>query len=153
MNTRNLFKAIGASLLLTAAGAASAAGETTVQVTASVTAACQFSAATMSAINLGAINPSTVAADVTNTGDITFHCTKGTTPVITKKTGGTVLTSGTNTIAYSFTLGTPEAGKGFSTAAKATPAKAVATATIALANAQDAAAGSYSDTVTLEINN
>lgn len=153
MNTHYALKAFGATVLMAAAGFANAAGQTTVEVTATVNGVCKFTATSMSAIAIGAIDPSTVAADPSNTGDITYHCTKGLTPSVTIASGGTSLSNGTDTLTYSFTLGAEEAGKGFSAAATATPAKVVATATIALADAQDAAAGDYTDTVTLEIDN
>lgn len=154
--TRHRMAAVAAAVFLTiTAGSATAAGSATVDVTASVSAVCKFTAETMTAIALGAIDPSTVAADVTATGDITYKCTKGTTPTVSITGGGTrTLTdsSTSNTIPYSLTLGTHDAGTGFSSSAAAT--KVVATARITQANAQDAKAGTaYAETVTLTINN
>jgi spore coat protein U-like protein len=149
---RIVLKVIAAAVLASTAGLASAAGNTTLNVTATVSAVCKFTAATMTDIGLGTIDPSAVAAAVTGTSDITYKCTRGTTPVVTITGGGTrTLTSGANTIAYTFSLGTHDQGTGYSAAAAAT--KVVATASIAQAAAQDAAAGAYSDTVTLSINN
>ncbi len=49
----------------------------------------------MPIIALGALNPSTVgAAGISNTGNITYNCTNGLTPVITRTAGGTALTDG-----------------------------------------------------------
>ena len=150
MKTNHL-KALVAALALTSyVGFASASGNTTVQVKATVSKVCKFKATSMTAIDLGTIDPSAVAADVTGTTDVTYQCTKGTTPSVTVSSGGTTLTAGSDTVAYSFALGTPDAGTGFSAAGTA---KVVGTATIAQAAAQDAVAGAYTDTVTLTINN
>jgi spore coat protein U-like protein len=147
---RYFLKAIAAAILVSSAGLASAAGSTTLNVTATVSAVCKFKAATMTDIALGTINPSTVSAAVTGTSNINYQCTKGTTPSVTLTSGGTALTAGSLSIPYSFTLGTPDAGTGFSVAGTA---KVVGTASIALTDAQDAAAGAYTDLVTLSINN
>lgn len=149
--TRNIFlKAVAAAVLASTAGLASAAGSTTVDVTAKVSAACKFTAASMTAIDLGTIDPSTVSAAVTGTSNITYQCTKGTTPAVSITSGGTSLVDGAKSIPYTFSLGTAEAGVGFSGGS----AKVVATATIAKTDAQDAAAGTaYADTVTLTIDN
>lgn len=153
MNTNRLIpNVILAAVLASASGMAAASGSTTVQVTAAVSAVCKFAATTSPAIPLGTIDPSAVTADVTGTSNITYNCTKGTTPTVGFASGGSTrtLTDGTKTIAYSFTLGSPEAGVGFSAAGGS---KVVGTATIALVDAQNAAAGtSYADTVTLSIN-
>lgn len=146
-------KAIAAGILTSFAGLAAAAGSTTVTVSATVTAACKFTAATMAAIALGSIDPSSVAAAVTGTSDITYQCTKGTTPVVSITGGGsrTLALAGHTDIPYTFSLGTADAGTGFSAVGSA---KVTATATIALTDAQDAEAGvNYQDVVTLTINN
>jgi hypothetical protein len=147
---RIVLKVIAAAVLASTAGLACAAGNTTLNVTATVTAACKFKAATMADIALGSIDPSSVVAAVTGTSNINYQCTKNTVPVVSLMSGGTTLTSGANTVSYTFSLGTPDAGTGFSAAGTA---KVVATATIALTAAQDAAAGAYTDLVTLSINN
>lgn len=149
MTTHSFARAMIATALFATGGSVLAAGNTTVQVTATISAVCQFKAATMAAIPLGTIDPSAVAAAVTGTSDITYKCTTGTVPTVTIDSGGTTLTAGAKTIPYSFTLGSAAAGTGFSTAGSA---KVVGTASIALTDAQDAQAGSYSDTVTLSIN-
>lgn len=150
MTTHSFARAMIATALFATGGSVLAAGNTTVQVTATISAVCQFKAATMAAIPLGTIDPSAVAAAVTGTSDITYKCTTGTVPTVTIDSGGTTLTAaGPKTIPYSFTLGSAAAGTGFSTAGSA---KVVGTASIALTDAQDAQAGSYSDTVTLSIN-
>jgi spore coat protein U-like protein len=146
---RIVLKVIAAAVLASTAGLAAASGSTTLNVTATVSQVCKFTAATMTDIGLGTIDPSTVAANVTGTSDITYKCTKGTTPSVTLSSGGTTLTAGANTIPYAFTLGTPDTGTGFGLGATAT--KVVGTAKIVLSDAQAAAAGSYSDTVTLAI--
>lgn len=139
-----------AGFLVLTAGSAMAGGTTTVDVTATISAVCKFKATTMSAIALGAIDPSAISTAKTGTTDITYKCTTGTTPSVTVTGGGTTLTSTAGSLAYTFTLGTADAGTGFSTAGSA---KVVGTASIAVAAAQDAPAGDYTDTVTLTINN
>lgn len=154
MKIRTSFQAIAGAFLLGSTGLVLAAGTTAVEVRAKVAGVCSFNSGTMAAIDLGTMDPSTVGATgVSKNGDITYNCTKGLTPVVTTKTGGTTLTDtgdSTKTIAYSFTLGTAEAGKGYSTAGSS---KVVATAAVTQAAVQDAPAGTYKDTVTLEINN
>ncbi|MCM2312449.1 MAG: hypothetical protein NDI84_13700, partial [Steroidobacteraceae bacterium] len=149
--TQYRIAALAAAVFLTfTAGSATAAGNTTVEVTATINAVCKFKATAMTGIPLGAIDPSTISVAKTGTTDITYKCTNGTTPSVTVFSGGTTLTSTAGTLAYTFSLGTPDAGTGFSAAGTA---KVVGTASIAVLAAQDAAAGSYTDTVTLEINN
>lgn len=139
-----------AALWALGAGPATAAGSATVDVTASVKEVCIFSAATMAPISFGLIDPSLISADLTKDGNITYRCTNGLTPAITLPTTPLKLTDGANTIAYSLTLGTYEAGKGFSGTKVST---VVATAKILQTDAQDAKAGTgYTDTVTLTIN-
>lgn len=152
MNTNRLIpNVILAAVLASASGMAAASGSTTVQVTATVSAVCKFAATTSPAIPLGTIDPSAVSADVTGTSNITYNCTKNTTPTVSITSGGTTLTDGTNSIAYAFTLGTPDTGAGFSTSGSS---KVVGTAKILKADAQNAAASTgYADTVTLSINN
>ena len=147
---RYFLNTVAAVALIACAGVAHAGGTTSVDVTASVPGVCKFTSATMSAIALGAMDPATVGATgVSNTGNITYNCTKGLTPAITKTAGGTTLTDGTKTIPYTFSLGSPEAGVGF-----ATTSKVVATASVTQADVQAAAAGTaYKDTVTLSIDN
>lgn len=149
---RYFLKTVAAAALIAGAGLANAAGSTSVDVTASVPGVCKFTSTTMSAIALGSMDPSTVGATgISNTGNITYNCTKGLTPVVSKTAGGTTLTEttdSTKTIPYSFSLGTPEVGVGF-----ASSSKVVATASVTQADVQGAAAGSYKDTVTLSINN
>jgi len=154
MTTHSFARAVTALVLFTTWGSVQASGSATVDVTASVSAVCQFSG-TMSAIAFGAIDPSAVAGDLTATGNITYKCTKGTTPTVSI-TGGasrTMTDAGTgNTIPYSLAMGTHDTGTGFSASAAAT--KVQATATISQTNAQDAKAGTtYKETVTLTINN
>ena len=149
---RYFLNTVSAVAITACAGVAHAGGTTSVDVTASVPGVCKFTSATMSAIALGAMDPATVGTSgVSNTGNITYNCTKGLTPVVSKTAGGTTLTEtadSTKTIAYTFSLGTPEAGAGF-----ATSSKVVATATVSQAAVQGAQAGSYKDTVTLSIDN
>jgi spore coat protein U-like protein len=146
---RIVLKAIAAAILASSAGLAAASGSATLNVTATVSAVCKFTGSTMADIALSTIDPSTVAANVTGTTDITYKCTRGTTPSVTIFSGGTTLTAGANTIPYAFSFGTPDTGTGFGAGATAT--KVVGTAKIVLSDAQAAAAGSYSDTVTLAI--
>ncbi len=143
---------IAAGLMACSTGFAWAGGSTSVDVTASVKNVCTFNATTMTAIELGEMDPSSVnASGVSKTGNITYNCTKGLTPQITRTGGGTTLTDGKKTISYTFSLGTPEQGVGYATAGSS---KIVATATVSQAAVQGAEAGTaYKDTVTLSINN
>lgn len=150
-SNRIVLKAVAAAALASTAGFA-AAVNTSVPVTASVSSVCTVGG-TQSTIVIPAIDPSLVASAPTKDGDIVYRCTKGTTPSITFAGGGTRTLTHTvdssKTISYTFSLATPgEAGKGFSAAATS---KVVATATISLAAAQDAEAGSYADAVTVTI--
>lgn len=154
MYTYRILQAAIAAVLATTAGLTAAAGSTNVDVTATVPKVCTFSSGTMAAIDLGPMDPSTVGTSgVSKTGNITYNCTKGVTPVVAKSTGGTALTDttdNTKTISYSFTLGTAEAGQGYSVLGSS---KIVATAAVSQAAVQAAAAGTYKDTVTLTIDN
>jgi hypothetical protein len=155
LKTRSSFaKAAVFAALVSGSSFAFAAGNTTVQVTATVSAVCKFSATSFTAIALGTIDPSTVSSAPTGTRNVTYACTKNTTPVVAIVSGGTTLAvsgDATKTIPYTFALGTPETGVGFT--AGAAGSKVLGTATITQANAQDAQAGSYTDTVTLSIDN
>lgn len=145
-------KAVALVAIVSASSLATAAGTTAVVVNATVSGVCKFiTSGTSATINLGTIDPSTVAADVTGSANVAYNCTKGLTPVVTTASGGTTLTGATSSISYAFTLGTPEAGVGFSNAAGGS--KVAATAKILLIDAQNAPADTYQDTVTLSINN
>jgi hypothetical protein len=151
---RNLLKAVAAAALASIAGLAAASGTTDVQVTASVPTVCTFnSVASVPVIALGSMDPSLVpATGVSGSVDVTYNCTNGTAPAAISVSGGGArnLTAGANTIPYTFSLGTPGAGVGYVAAGSS---KVVATATVTQAAVQAANAGSYSDTVTLSINN
>jgi hypothetical protein len=151
---RNVLKAVAAAVLASIAGLATAGGTTTVDVTATVSPVCTFNAATMGTIPLGTLNPSTVSGPVSNSGDITYNCTNGLTPLVSITGGGArTLTSGLNTIPYTFSLTAIPAdaiGKGYGTPGSS---KVVATATVTQAAVQAAQAGNYSEMVTLSIDN
>ena len=143
---RYFLKAVAAAALSLACGYAAAADTQTISVTASVNAVCKFSGAA-AAIAFGAIDPSGAAADKTAPVSVPFKCTKGVTPGVTTGTI-TPLTSGANTMAFTLDAFVAPPGTGFSAAVNAT-----STARIADGVWQDAAAGSYTGSVVVNIDN
>lgn len=143
---RYFLKTVAAAALTLACGYAAAADTQTISVTASVNAVCKFSGAA-AAIDFGAIDPSGAAGTKTAPVSVPFKCTKGVTPSVT---AGTIvpLTSGANTMVFTLDPFVAPAGTGFSAAVNAT-----STANIATAVWQNAAAGSYTGSVVVDINN
>ena len=140
--------------LLAMAGTAMAAGTNTLTVSASVTSKCDFTSTT-STLAFGSLDPAT-NADATASTTIQAWCTKGVTSTslsndLGQHASGTTLRmsdGGTNYLPY--TLGLSPAsvtGTGINT-----PTTITLNGTVAKADIQGAAAGSYSDTVTLTIN-
>lgn len=147
-------KALVVASLAFTAGLAVAADTQTLAVTASVTGMCKFSAAS-TPLAFGAIDPS-LATDKTMTANVLYKCTKGTTSAGVTATGGLdrnmtgispLLT--TDKLAYKLAFaGDTQAGLGFGTGNDRT---LVVTGTITPAQFNGAAAGSYSENVTLNI--
>ena len=144
-------KAIVVASLACAAGFATAADSTTLAVSATVSGTCKFSATTQP-LAFGAIDPSTTAADKVVTANVAYKCTNKTASLgITGITGPLSMLSGTDSLPFTLAIaGDKSAGKGFVPGA-ATDLTAVVTGTLALADIQAAAAGSYAKNVTLSI--
>jgi spore coat protein U-like protein len=163
MKARNalLHAAIAASLLALA-GSASAAGTHTITVSAAVTGTCVVNTAT-STLDFGTLDPA-AGGNVTATwSGGTFRCTNGTTYTVASDDGlwessaggannrmklSTAANCGTatNCIRYTLTNATTGTGSGMTNNISF---NAVGTTT--LADYQNAAAGSYADTVTLTV--
>lgn len=144
-------KAVVVASLACAAGLATAAGSTTLAVTASVNGVCKFSATTQP-LALGAIDPS-LTTDVTASASVLYKCTNKTTSLgITAPAGQrtmTIASPGTDTLLYTLAItGDKSQGLGFGTGKDLT---ATVTGTITAAQYQNAAVGSYSENVTLSI--
>lgn len=151
-----------AASLLAAAGLAStsavAADSYSLSVSATVLGRCVFTQAvgqTLTLTNtLGGIDPSS-ATNATGNATITYKCTKGQAPAFSANTGandggtGTNRVSdGTNFMVYTLGLTSGGAGTGFGAAENKTLTVA---GTIVPAQFQNAAVGTYSDTVTINV--
>jgi spore coat protein U-like protein len=142
------------ALAALAAGGAAWADTNTLTVSASVTGTCVFSAAT-SALNFGALDPSTPVV-VNGSTSTQFWCTKGVaTDLITANLGVNPAGStrqmkdiaGADLIPYSLTL-TPD---GSTNQGPASPRTLGITGSVLAADYTGKTAGSYADTVTLTI--
>ena len=141
-------KTIVVASLACAAGLATAAGSTTLAVTASVNGVCKFSAITQP-LAFGAIDPS-LTTDVTASASVLYKCTNKTTSLgITAPAGQRTMLSGTDTLLYTLAItGDKSQGLGFGTGKDLT---ATVNGTITAAQYQNAAVGSYTENVTLNI--
>lgn len=149
MKNRTIVKAIAVALLTGSVGLAAAADTTTLAASASVQGICKFSAAS-TPLSFGSINPST-ATDATAAASVLYKCTKGTASTGVTATGGLsrTMTSGANNLPYTLALsGGTQTGTGFGSGNDLTLA---VTGTVAVADFQNATAGSYSENVTLNI--
>ncbi len=142
------------------ASAAQAGSSTgTMAVSASVTGTCKITTAA-GTLAFGAIDPSLVAANVTTNTTFAYKCTTGTTPTSMSNNLGlnagagtqAKMVSGANTLNYSvaFAAATLTAGTGFGTGSVATTI--TENGTIVAVDAQNAIAGTYTDTVTITLN-
>jgi|SRR6185369_6679720 len=161
MTHRAILKAIPAVLLVCASGfAAAGQATTTVTATAQIPAVCRFNGAGTLAV--GNINPSTATGDKTATdSSLSYNCTTGTTPsslALSPASGAAGLRSmaspALDTLAYTLTPDLTATvlttGKGFGTG-KAISLPTI-TATITQTQYENAVAGSYSETVTIQLN-
>ena len=140
------------------AGAAQAGSTTaSMPVSATVSGTCKITTAPTT-LAFGTIDPSIVAAAVTTTATFAYKCTTGLVPLSMANDAGANasgaqarLKSGTNFMNYSvaFAAATLAAGTGFGSGSTATTI--TENGTIALADAQSAAAGVYADTVTFTL--
>lgn len=144
---------VASIVVLSLSGAAMAAGTNTLTVSASVTGTCKFSSAT-SALNFGALDPS-VGTNVNGSATTQFWCTKGTTETLSAGQGsnwdGTKrnmkLATGTDLIPYTLTL-TPD---GSGNTGPATPRTLTISGQVLGTDYTAKTAGSYADTVVLNI--
>ena len=153
-------KLLAASLL--AAGLVStsaiAADTYNLSVSATVLGRCSFTQAagqTLTLTNtLGGIDPSS-GTNATGSANITYKCTKGQAPAFSANlgsneggTGANRVSDGTNFMVYTLNLTTGGAGTGFGAAENKTLAVA---GTVLPAQFQNAAVGTYTDTVTISV--
>jgi spore coat protein U-like protein len=149
-NHRRSFKIIAATLFACSAGMA-AADTQTLAVSANVSGNCKFSAGS-TPLAFGAINPASTS-DVTATARVLYRCTKNTVSLGITGTAGphAMTTPGGDTLPYSLGItGASGAGTGLGFGAGSDLTAAV-TGTITAANFQNAAAGVYTENVTLTI--
>lgn len=145
----SIAKAIALVAVVSASGFAAAADTGTLVATASVSGVCKFVA--VPAMAFGAIDPSTVAADVTASSAVTYKCTKGTTAVVTAPASLAMADPGVvgSTLPFSLSIPAGAAGLGFAAGAQTL----TISGTVALADAQAALAGTgYTKSVTLTLN-
>ena len=140
------------------AGAAQAASTTgTMAVSATVSGTCKITTAP-TAMAFGTIDPSVVAAAVTAPSSFLYKCTTGLTPIslvddngLNEVTTQMKMASGANRLNYGIGYtATLAAGTGFGSGSTATTISVAGT--IPLTDAQNAAAGAYTDTVTFTLN-
>jgi hypothetical protein len=151
-NNRNVLKAVAVAILGLTAGVAGATGSQDLTVTATISTICRFTTGSAIAVPFGTIDPSSTGPKNAAIS-VPYKCTKGTTAPGVSVTTATLEMSGTTTatnkLAFSIGTFTTATGAGFAAAA----ANATATATIAEAAYQAAPADSYTQTVTLSIDN
>lgn len=139
------------TLLTGASGLAAAADSQTLAVTANVPGLCKFSS-TSTPLAFGNVDPS-LTVDKVVPVNVNYKCTKNTSSLGVTAAGGTNRTmagpTAADTMGYTlgFSGGT-QAGKGFGPGQDLV---LVVTGTITAAQYQNAAAGAYSENVTLNI--
>lgn len=152
MKRLNIFtKALLIAAVTASSGLASAAGSTTLAVTATVIATCKFSA-TSTPLAFGNIDPS-ATGNATASASVLYKCTKGTPSAGVTATGGLsrnmVGSVATDLLPYTLALtGGTQTGTGFGTGQDLTLAVA---GTITPAQFQNAQVGAYTENVTLNI--
>lgn len=149
--------AVTAAVLTGFAGTAAAADSQNLNLTANVLEVCKFQG-TAKTVTFGDLNPSTTTSETAGTlsAGVAYKCTKGT--VISTITvgdgnnygdGSRRLSNGTDYIKYSLAVTAPTAGDGFGAASN--DKAMVVDAKIQLTDYQDVPAGTYTDTVQLDI--
>jgi hypothetical protein len=144
-----------AALGMLASGSAHAADSVSVTVNATIIGVCKFFTASpvVNITNTGSgsnIDPSLAASAVGNAA-ITYRCSNGTTPVFTVPGTATVTCgacSGTPTMTPVITSANTGAGTGLGTGKDQT---LTVTGTIVQANFQNAAAGAYTGSMTVDV--
>lgn len=159
MKKLNLTLALAAAGLVASASAFAASATHDLSVSAVVTGSCKFNSAGPTTLTLansgGSIDPS-VATDATGSANVTYRCTTGTTATTTANNGANFSGSRrvrlgvtTNYMPYSLSLsGCNQVGIGHGGSGDLTCA---VSGTILAADHQNAAAGTYADTVQLTI--
>ena len=138
-------------LLTCVSGFASAAGSSTLAVTANVPGICKFSTAS-TPLAFGNVDPS-LTVDVVVPATVNYKCTKNTSSAGVTATGGNIRTmvgpTAADTMGYTLAFsGGTQAGKGFG---PGQDLLLTVTGTITAAQYQNVAAGAYSENVTLNI--
>lgn len=149
-----LAKAAAIGVLTSVAGMAAAAplsNSQTLAVSATVLGVCKFVAAS-TPMAFGNLDPSE-ANDTTLTVDVSYRCTKDTVGTGLSFTGGTARTmsDGGKTLAYTLSIVTNATGTGTGFGASGGALTAQVKGTIAAAALNAAAAGTYSENVTMTI--
>lgn len=149
-----LAKAFSLVAIAAASTFASAGDTQTLNVTATVTGLCKFSS-TLQTFTFGTLDPSAAVATTGSGASVKYKCTKGTAATSVVADNGLNFTTsrrmknGTNFIPYSLTVtGGTQTGLGFSAGKDLDVGLA---GSVAAADYEDAAAGSYSDTVVLTV--
>jgi hypothetical protein len=126
------------------------AASTTVQIQASVAAACSIPGVSAASVDLGSVDP-TAATTKTGTVQVFYKCTKGTTPLVAPASGATMtITDGTDTIPVTVARTAAVVGSGTGSAAANTKTITV-TVTLAEADAANVGPGSYSGDLVVDI--
>ena len=147
------FKVVALALMACVSGFATAADSTGLAVTANVPGLCKFSTTT-TPLAFGAVDPS-LTADKVVSANVNYKCTKNTASLGVTTGSGPIQTmigpTPTDTMSYTLALaGGTQTGKGFGPGQDLVLA---VTGTITAAQYQNAAAGAYSEIVTLTITN
>lgn len=145
---KSKFLAAGvAAAVLVAPAASMAAGSHTLNVSATVNGTCSFDLPN-SAMAFGAIDPAGVTP-ATASASVDFHCSNGQAYTVTLSGTGSYTLTGAGTLPYtaSITSGASGTGTGMTGAAQSV----VVDATIAVADYQNANAGAYTGTLTLNV--
>lgn len=149
--------ALATASVLSAANAIASTTHT-VAVSATVTGTCRFNAASGATLAFGTIDP-TGAVPVTASGTATYRCNNGTSPTVTtddglSETGANAprMRAGAtaNYLPYTFTIAALAAGTGLGNA-PANDKTLTINGSVAVADFQAAAAGTFNDTITLTI--
>jgi hypothetical protein len=145
---KSKFLAAGVAAATLMAPAAMAAGTHTLNVSATVTGSCAFDLPS-SAMSFGAIDPAGTTPATTSAA-VDFHCTTGQAYTVTLSGTGSYSLTGPTTIPYtaSVTGGASGTGTGMTGAAQTV----TVSASIAAADYQNADAGAYTGTLTLNVN-
>lgn len=149
-------KAVAATIIVSAAGFAAAAGTQNLNVTATVSGVCKFSSAVQT-LTFGTVDPSVPGPIAGSGAAVTYKCTKGTAATGVTPDNGTNFSAsrrmgnGTDFIPYSLTIsGGTQTGLGFAAGA-GTDLALIIGGSIVAADYQNVSAGAYSDTVVLTL--